>query len=38
MEIAYMIPQKKNYEGQGRRILQIEGAQQFENNFSIHPM
>ena len=38
LEIVYMIPQKKIYEGQGRRILPIEDVQQYGSNFAIHPM
>jgi hypothetical protein len=38
LEIAYMIPQKKIDEGHGGGILPIEGVQQYERFFAIHPM
>ena len=38
LEIGYMIPQRKMYEGQGRRILPIEDVQQYGSNLSMHPM
>lgn len=38
LEIAYMIPQKKIDEGHGRGILPVEGVQQYERSFAIHPM
>jgi hypothetical protein len=33
-----MIPQKKIDEGHGGGILPIEGVQQYERFFAIHPM
>jgi hypothetical protein len=38
LEIAYMIPQKKIYDGQGRSNLPIEGVQQYGSIFAMHPM